>query len=255
MGNVMNLAEFYLLSLALGVGFFSFLANPKETGGGFLKMVASVCAGSTLFCLSLYLTHGQVKSEQTLLLSLALLSFIIIYVFHGDEKSYPMRLMYIVHNTCLALAMLNFFNQNLFQFVYAFSSCMLLGVITYAMVMGHWYLVTPRLSEKPLLYATYFMWAIMLVKIVWTIVEYLKMDAYFVSGTYEGAGYLFNWLMLTMRVGWGYLVIGVMSYFSYRLIKMRSIQSATGMLYAMTFFVFIGELISVYMFLEYGMKL
>jgi len=255
MGNVMGLGEFYLLSLALGVGFFSFLANPQETGGGFLKMVASLCAGSTLLCLSFYLTRGSLLSEQSLVLTVALIAFIMIYVFHGDTKSYGMRLMYITHNTCLALAMLNFFNNDISHFIYAFSSCMLLGSVTYAMVMGHWYLVTPRLSERPLLYATYFMWLIMLIKVIWTVKNYLVMESYFISGTYEGAGYLFNWLMLTMRVGWGYLVIAIMSYFSYRLIKMRSIQSATGMLYAMTFFVFIGELVSMYMFLEYGMKL
>jgi hypothetical protein len=123
------------------------------------------------------------------------------------------------------------------------------------MVMGHWYLVTPRLSEKPLQYASYISWVLLVIKVVWTVSTYINLQNYFEPHTAMGAGYSFNWLMLLMRVGWGYLVVGVMSYYSYRLISMRSIQSATGMLYAMTFFIFIGELISSYMFLQYGMMI
>ena len=70
-----------------------------------------------------------------------------------------------------------------------------------------------------------------------------------------GAGYMFNWIVLVMRLTWGYLIIGIMSYFTWKLVKMRSIQSATGILYVMTFFVFIGELISTFFFYKYGMYL
>jgi hypothetical protein len=48
-------------------------------------------------------------------------------------------------------------------------------------------------------------------------------------------------------------VILGMSFFNWKLLKIRSIQSSTGILYAMTFFVFIGEMVSVYMFYNYGL--
>jgi hypothetical protein len=38
-------------------------------------------------------------------------------------------------------------------------------------------------------------------------------------------------------------------------VRMRSIQSATGVLYVMTFFVFVGELIASYMYLKMGVRL
>jgi len=60
-------------------------------------------------------------------------------------------------------------------------------------------------------------------------------------------------MILLMRIGWGYLIIGIMSYFAWRLIKMRSIQSATGILYVMTFFIFTGELLSGYILFKYGL--
>ena len=69
-------------------------------------------------------------------------------------------------------------------------------------------------------------------------------------------GYMFNWIMLLMRFGWGYLIIGIMGYYIWRLTKIRSIQSATGVaLYVMTFFVFIGELIAGYYHFKYGISL
>ena len=255
MGNVMKLMEFYLLSLAFGVSLFIFLADTKKTGAGFIKITSSLCGASTLLCLGLSLTYRDFMTTQTLFLSLATLSFLLTYLFHEDEKSYMMRVLYRVHTLTLALSMFSFFAGNWHDFLFALSSSLLLGIITYAMLLGHWYLVTPRLSEKPLQYATYIMWALLAVKIVWSVMTYFELSKYFSSGTNLGAGYVFNWLMLTMRVGWGYFVIAVMSYFGYRLISMRSMQSATGMLYAMTFFIFIGELISMYMFLEYGMKI
>lgn len=255
MGNVTALAEFFLISLSFGVGLFTFLADPEQTGGGFHKVVAALCAVSTMVALSLHLTYAPLTSETTILLALSIVAFSCIYFFHGDKKTKSMRLLYITHNVCLSLCIFNFHQQQWTPFLFGLTSALLLGSITYAMVMGHWYLVTPRLSEVPLKYATYVSWFFLVIKVGWTAVSYWSLQEYFSSGTYLGAGYLFNWLMLTMRVGWGYLVIGVMSYFSYRLISMRSIQSATGMLYAMTFFIFIGELISNYMFLQYKMMI
>ena len=81
-----------------------------------------------------------------------------------------------------------------------------------------------------------------------------KDAGFFLEGSRLGAGYMFNWIILTMRMVWGY------HYWDHELFymascKMRSIQSATGVLYVMTFFVFVGELISAYFFHKYGMHL
>ena len=86
-------------------------------------------------------------------------------------------------------------------------------------------------------------------------VAYFSNESLFISGSNSAMGYMFNWIMLLMRLGWGYLVIAIMGYYTWRLTKMRSIQSATGVLYVMTFFVFIGELIAGYYHFKYGISL
>lgn len=249
------LAEFFLLSLGLGLGFFSFLAKTKETGAGFLKVLAALCGSSTLIAFGLHQTYGSPLDVQSVLYMVATIAFALIYFLHQDEKSKFMWALYGLHNIALTLLLIEMNNSNSIQFLFGFTSIMFLGSVTYAMVMGHWYLVTPRLSEKPLLIAMYFTWAFLAVKLVWTINGYIENPGYWVEFTKAGGGFAFNWLMLTMRAGAGYLVLGIMSIFAYKLIAMRSIQSATGMLYAMTFFVFVAELISMFMFFDYGIFL
>jgi hypothetical protein len=121
------------------------------------------------------------------------------------------------------------------------------------MILGHWYLVVPKLSEKPLKIAALFTWAILAIKIIWSSYSLYNNYAFFEEQTQLGAGYAFNWMLLSMRVSFGYLVILGMSFFNWKLLKLRSIQSSTGILYAMTFFVFIGELVSTYIFFNYGL--
>ena len=255
MATIINLAEFFLISIGLGVGFFSFLADTKATGAGFLKVVAGLCGGSLILALILHLTYGTVSDPLSQTYYLSIFCFALTYFFHKDQKSWFMWLLFAIQNLAQTFLLFKMHNGNGPQFMFAFTSIMMLGSVTYAMVMGHWYLVTPRLSESPLKYALYFAWLFLVVKMGWTIYGYLEAPDFFAQGTVEGGGYAFNWMMLTMRIGWGYVVLGIMSFFAYRLVAMRSIQSATGMLYAMTFFVFVSELISNYMFLEYGLQI
>ena len=98
-------------------------------------------------------------------------------------------------------------------------------------------------------------WAVLPLKLCLLGYAYYSNESLFVSGSNGAMGYMFNWIMLLMRLGWGYLVIAIMGYYTWRLTKMRSIQSATGVLYVMTFFVFIGELIAGYYHFKYGISL
>jgi DMSO reductase anchor subunit len=123
------------------------------------------------------------------------------------------------------------------------------------MTLGHWYLVVPKLSEKPLLIVNIIIWIILGIKIPISIKSLIAHKEFFEEFTTLGSGYAFNLVLLTMRLSFGYLVILIMSIFNWRLLKLRSIQSSTGVMYAMTFFVFIGEMISAYLFFNYGMHI
>jgi hypothetical protein len=255
MAEVIVLAEFFCLALALGVGIFTPLANTRMTGAGLFKVMTAICAVGVMLALAIHLSYAALSSPLVIPYALAFVAMVVSYLFHRDEKSVSMWILYGVQQLSLLTALYYFQNAHFFLYIYALSSILYMGVITYAMVLGHWYLVTPRLSVDPLLRANGILWGLAVIKLGILAYSLMQDGRFFVQGSTFGAGYMFNWVMLTMRVGWGYAVVLVMSYFSWRLIRMRSTQSATGVLYAMTFFVLVGELTAMYMYFRYGMFL
>lgn len=102
------------------------------------------------------------------------------------------------------------------------------GAALGAVVLAHWYLVTPRLSERPLVLATGLLtWVLFL--------QLLLLAAWQVVGIPEGppfaaltgAGALFAWLRLTI----GLLFPLILAYLAHRTALTRSMESATGLLY------------------------
>jgi hypothetical protein len=253
--DVMIVSEHFLMSLAFSMALFSIIASSRMTGGGFIKLAVSVAAGSGVLALAIHLSYASWLTPQAISLYVFSIANIFMYLFARDGKNAFTWFLWIVQVLSALNALIIFHNSNFTQLAWAVSSAALLGIVTYAMVLGHWYLVVPKLSEKPLVIATIVLWIIMAIKIGWTGIETMNNADYFTAHTDKGAGYSFNVLLLSMRVAWGYLVVGVMSWFGWRLIRMRSIQSATGMLYAMTFFVLVGELMAQFLFFKYGMML
>ncbi len=255
MENVKIIADFFLVSLAWSFILFSPIASSKLTGNGFIKLISNLSIGSLMISVIMSLLSQVTLSSSFFYLKIiALISLVLISVFHRDEKSLLMWILYAIVVTTLG-ADLYLFSPQVSNSLFLISSSLLLGIITYAMVLGHWYLVVPKLSERPLLVAAVIAWVILATKIVFSTLSIYKHYDFFESQTTLGAGYAFNWLLLSMRLSFGYLVILGMSIFNWKLVRIRSIQSSTGILYAMTFFVFVGELISTYLFFNYGLHI
>lgn len=255
MAEIVILAEFFCLALALGLSTCSVLANTKMTGVGLYKVVMAICGFAVLGAAGLHLSYAHFNSPQVYGYVAAFVLMTATYFFHRDERSTLMWAIWGGMLLSLTYVLYHFQNAHLFLFLYALSSILYMGVVTYAMILGHWYLVTPRLSVAPLVKAHWLLWGLALIKLI-ILAYHLYMDnRFFVEGSTFGAGAMFNWVVLTMRVGWGYGVVLVMSFFSWRLVRMRSTQSATGVLYAMTFFILVGELTAMYMYFRYGMFL
>jgi hypothetical protein len=124
------------------------------------------------------------------------------------------------------------------------------------MILGHYYLVVPKLSEEPLIYCLYIFWTVIFLRIILSLsVLFTSAAPFLVEGTQQGDGYAFNWLFISMRYLWGYLAPLVLSFFTFRLCKLRSTQSATGVLYIVEFFVIVGELIAIYLMAKHGLAL
>lgn len=249
MGALKNTAQFFLFSLTFGMMIFSPIVNSKDIGGGFLRLLNTICGVSLLVALVFYAGNFGFFNTVSLTGVIALGSFFFASLMHKDQKTLGMWINYFIQCVALIAILFMFNGPGFFDQLFFFSSSLILGIITFSMILGHWYLVTPKLSEKPLKITIYFLWALLVFKIVFSTMAFL--------GNKEGLelSNSFMVIIFSMRMLWGYFIIGLLSYFAFRLIKMRSIQSATGVLYVMTFFVLIGELISNYIYFKYGIYL
>ena len=257
MGNVKIITEFFLISLAWTLTLFSPIASSRLTGNGFIKLISNLAIGALV--ITLVMSFSSLESLASIKLTLflkllALIGLLATTLFHQEEKSWIMYSLYVLIVTSLGMHIV-LFSPLIFNAFFLLSSASLLGIITYAMILGHWYLVVPKLSERPLKLAAIITWVILGLKILFSLISTYKHFDFFEEQTSLGSGYAFNWLLLLMRMSFGYIVILGMSVFNWKLVKMRSIQSSTGILYAMTFFIFIGELISTYIFFNFGLHI
>jgi hypothetical protein len=252
--SIKTIADFFLLSVAWSLVLFSPIASTKLTGAGFIKLLTNTAIGALVISMVIQGISAPGMLNLTFgLKTLGLFGLIAITTLHQDEKSKLMWAIYALESVLFLYLICGLVAFQLLPSLFVVLASLFLGAITYSMLLGHWYLVVPKLSAQPLKIAAYFTWAILLVKIIWSAYSLYTHYDFFEEQTQLGAGYAFNWMLLTMRVSFGYLVIFGMTIFNWKLLQLRSIQSSTGILYAMTFFVFIGELVSMYIFLNYGL--
>ena len=132
------------------------------------------------------------------------------------------------------------------------SSAGLLGGACTAMILGHWYLVIPSLQVTHLQKIVKVHMVSMVVRVV------VVAAAIFVAiATWEpGAGPSFQYYILSVsgvffwqRVLFGLAGPALLSYMTWETAKIRSTQSATGILYVDFFTVVVGEVLAKYLLL------
>ena len=128
------------------------------------------------------------------------------------------------------------------------------GSVLFAMLLAHWYLIEPRMPIEPLqrvlvvFAATQFFVLGSLAAVVayhWT--EWTTMDGGLVRAFTFG-----NALFVFMRAFLGVLAPIGLAWMTWKTVEIRSIQSATGILYAAVVFVLFGSTISIYLSLATG---
>lgn len=137
------------------------------------------------------------------------------------------------------------------------STC-LLGAATTAMVLGHWYLVSRKLSFTPLARITIFLGSALLARAVvaggaaWAQAE--RWDE-LISRSGMTAFLAGNGLFVLVRALFGFVAPAVFVALTWRCIQIRSNQSATGILYVTLAFVLIGEIIAWHFLVSDGLIL
>ena len=132
------------------------------------------------------------------------------------------------------------------------SSAALLGGACTAMILGHWYLVIPSLQVSHLQSIVKVHIASMVVRVVVVVAA-----VYVAIVTWQpGMGPSFRGYILSVsgiffwqRVLFGLVGPGLLSYLTWETAKIRSTQSATGILYVDFFTVVVGEVLAKYLLL------
>lgn len=134
----------------------------------------------------------------------------------------------------------------------------LMGSVTVAWLLGHAYLTATQMTIAPLRRLSGLFSLAVVLRWVFLAVCFGLM--YF--GAWEargagGAGGLMGkmaslWLVLSLRVAVGLLAVGAFAYMVNDCVKLRSTQSATGILYFASVFVYVGELSSQHLMMELG---
>lgn len=138
----------------------------------------------------------------------------------------------------------------------AMSSSLLLGAVTVTMILGHWYLVDTRLSISPLRDGA--RWFSIAVALRWVAVALVLLyGGWEVLRVSRAADLIFstNGLFFLFRSLMGLAAPLLLSVLIWQTVKMRSTQSATGLLYVAMILVLFGELVSQFLLVRTGYPL
>lgn len=247
----------FLLALAFGTQLLSPVVSTRLTGVGFYKLGTSIVLVSLVLAFGIgHFMQPGLDQLSYVCFSILILTNIITFAFHKDEKSWVMWTLYVVQVAVFIYLIFHTYLPQPSWIMFFFFSSLLLGTSNFAMILGHYYLVVPKLSEEPLIYCLYIFWIVLFFKLMASLtVIFTSAAPYLEEGTQLGDGYTFNWLFISMRYLWGYIAPLILSLFTFKLCKLRSLQSATGVLYIVEFFVIVGELVSIYLMAKHGLAL
>jgi len=132
----------------------------------------------------------------------------------------------------------------------------LLGSVTVAWLLGHAYLTATKMTIAPLMhFSRVLSWAVA-ARAAFLV---LSLGAAWLVGAEGGqavSAVIYNsWLVTSLRILMGIVVLGVFAYMVAGCVRIRSTQSATGILYFGSVFAYIGELAGLQLIQECGWPL
>jgi hypothetical protein len=119
-----------------------------------------------------------------------------------------------------------------------------LGLVSEAMVLGHWYLISPKLPGRPLQELTFLLLAVLCLQALLLIVNAAIPARETPDSTALLAGSLASNPAFWLRVGVGLLFPIALAYMAWQSSKENAMMSATGLLYIAVGAVFVGELLA-----------
>jgi hypothetical protein len=261
-------AVLYLFLAHLGIGIaFTLLLVSKEAGVKFFRfnagLAAALVAAALAFRPAQSAAGGAVANRVSLTaLAIALACLTIYWIIAGRRWAWlrpPLAsvasasgaIAIVVHGLAAASAV----GPRALVAASLLTSAGLLGGACTAMVLGHWYLVIPSMEVKHLQRAVGYHITTLAARIlVVLLVLALALDVPLATGQsvrrfVTSIGGVFFW----QRVLFGLAAPIVLSYLTWETAKIRSTQSATGILYVDFFTVVVGEVLATYVLLSTGL--
>lgn len=259
---VSKIAFLYLAYIAWGCLALLPLVKLQEVGQGFYRFFGFTCVTLQTLALGLALFMGS-DFDVSFRQSAWVLGFSLFFTL-CFTVALKVRVRWFLWG-CFVMAVLSgmaaicYFpwiagSNLLFLSVRSASSALLLGSITLAMMLGHWYLVTPKLSITPLKrYSGGYILLTVLTALELGLSYYLYVGFGDRTTTPAGGHLIHEEVIFTLfRVAWGIIPPLGLAYLIWETVRMKSTQSATGILYTAMICTLVGEGMGLYLTLQTG---
>lgn len=226
--------------LATGILVFIAFVPPSKIGKGFGRFHAGLA-----LALWILAVHGQFHASFFVLTALLILTMLFAW---SDRWYYP----FLISSIAVSFYVLISADAKMLGIPAALIAhlppVLVLGASSVAMLLGHWYLVSPNLSITYLKVLTVGLILAILVR------SGLLLEAMIAAGSRLDSLRFFELygMFFIQRVVLGLLLTLILSVLTYFCVKIRSTQSATGILYVVLVFCLIGEIIGSYLFEKTG---
>jgi hypothetical protein len=258
----------YLFLAHLGIGIaFTLLLVSKEAGVKFFRfnagLAAALLAAALAFRPDVGSIGGAVANRSAIAaLSVALASLTVYWIIAGRIWGWLRPPLAALASAAGAAAVIMHglatpgeVTGRVLTAVSTLSSAALLGGACTAMVLGHWYLVIPSMQVSHLQRIVGFHIATLAGRVaVVAVVIALAVGVPLATGQslrryVSSVDGIFFW----QRMLFGLAAPAVLSYLTWETAKIRSTQSATGILYVDFFTVVVGEVLAGYLLLSIGL--
>jgi hypothetical protein len=233
------LLALFLVDLAAGLVLFLPLVGRRNAGVKFYRMVFLISAALAALAAA---AHAMAHARELAVLDAAPVA---LTVFVWLVLRYPKRLVFRVPAALLggayALAAVAAWRAGTeaplaWSIAGALASAALLGSVTLAMILGHWYLVVSGMAIDPLKRLTIATLATTAARIVVVAAALCATGVWHEIAIRQG---IFFW----MRAGWGLAGPLLLYPMVWGTVKLRSTMAATGILYVDVVAVVIGEVL------------
>jgi hypothetical protein len=232
------LLALFLIDLAAGLYLFLPLVGRRNAGVKFYRLIL-ITTGILALCAQL--AHVQrFRPFETA----AVVLTIIVYV----TLRYPKRLIFripaallgIIYIVAPVISWREATQSSIaWSIAGALSSVALLGSVTLAMLLGHWYLVVRGMAIDPLKRLTFATLGATIIKVAVVTIAIIAGGAWYEVAIRQG---IFFW----MRAGWGLAGPLLLYPMVWGTVRIRSTMAATGILYVDVVAVVIGEVLGAW---------